>query len=317
MPKDTLLPSQPKVVYRIKNSPEYNPGLIERGNVTVWMDERMFLLVLQTPGRRGRRVQRHGNPDALTLKSVYRLPLRALQGFTTSLQRLAMPDWVVPNYSTLRRRAKSLRVTLPVLRKAGEAVHLLVDSTGLNLFNEGEWKVRKHGYSKRRSWRKVHLALDAKTGQVCAVLMTHRDVDDASVLPELLGQLPPQTNEEIVGGDGAYDSQAARAAIAGCGAMALVPAVKGTVQWPASQAGASERNADIDHIAQSGRQDWKDKSGYHCRSLVENLMYRLKTLTGYRLWARDMDVQDAEVAVRVGILNRMMVLARPNSVRVV
>ncbi|WP_029525610.1 IS5 family transposase [Polaromonas glacialis] len=316
MPKDTLLPSQPKGVYRVKNWPEYNAGLIERGNVTVWMDERMFSPALQTPGGRAQAYSDTVIQMLLTLKSVYRLPLRALQGFAISVQRLAMPDLAVPNYSTLSRRAKSLRVTLPVLRKAGEAVHLLVDSTGLKLFGEGEWKVRKHGYSKRRSWRKVHLALDAKTGQVCAVLMTHRDVDDASVLPELLAQLPPETKVEIVGGDGAYDSQAARAAIAGCGALALTPPVEGAVHWPASQAGASERNAAIDHIAQSVKQDWKDKSGYHCRSLVENLMYRLKTLTGDRLWARDVDVQDAEVAVRVGIINPMMVLARPDSVRV-
>lgn len=94
--------------------------------------------------------------------------------------------------------------------------------------------------AKRRSWRKVHLALDAKTGQVCAVLMTHRDVDDASVLPELLAQLPPETKVEIVGGDGAYDTKVARAAIAGCGALALIPPVEGAVHWPASQAGALE-----------------------------------------------------------------------------
>ena len=195
-------------------------------------------------------------------------------------------------------------------------MHLLVDSTGLKLFGEGQWKVRQHGYSKRRSWRKVHLALDAKTAQVCSVLMTHRDVDNASVLPELLAQIPQDTPVEVVGGDGAYDTKAARAAIAGRGALALIPPVEGAVHWPASQAGALERNAAIDHIAQSGKQDWKDTSGYHCRSLVENLMYRFKTLTGDRLWARDVDVQDAEVAVRVGILNRMMVLARPNSVRI-
>jgi hypothetical protein len=143
------------------------------------MDERMFSPALQTPGQRGR-------PQAccdgviqmlLALKSVYRLPLRALKGFATSLQQLALPGLPVPNYSTLSRRAKSLRVSLPVLRNAGEAVHLLVDSTGLKLFGEGEWKVRQHGYSKRRSWRKVHLALNAKTVQVCAVLMTHRDLD--------------------------------------------------------------------------------------------------------------------------------------------
>ena len=87
----------------------------------------------------------------LALKSVYGLPLRALQGFAISLRRLALP---VPNYSTLSRRAKALRVSLPVLRNAGEAVQLLVDSTGLKLFGEGEWKVRKHGYSKRRSGAK-------------------------------------------------------------------------------------------------------------------------------------------------------------------
>jgi hypothetical protein len=318
MPKDTLQPSQPKGIYRVKNWPEYNAGLIARGDVTIWMDEAMLSPAPGAPGQRGR-------PQAysdgviqllLTLKSVYRLPLRALQGLASSLQRLMMPELAVPNYTTLSRRAKALRVTLPVLRNVGEAVHLLVDSTGLKLFGEGEWKVRKHGYSKRRSWRKVHLALDAKSGQVCAVLMTHRDVDDASVLPELLAQLPPGTKVEVVGGDGAYDSKAGRAAIAASGALALIPPVEGAVHWPASQAGSSERNAAIDHIAQSGKQDWKNKSGYHRRSLVENLMYRFKTLTGDRLWARDVDVQDAEVAVRVGILNRMMVLARPNSVRV-
>jgi hypothetical protein len=74
-----------------------------------------------------------------------------LQGFALSLQRLALPDLPVLSYSTLSRRAKTLRVTLPVLRYAGDAVHLLVDSTGLKLFGEGEWKVRKHGYARRRS----------------------------------------------------------------------------------------------------------------------------------------------------------------------
>ena len=101
MRKDTLLPGQPKAVYRVTNWPEYNAGLIERGNVTVWMDERMFSPALQPPGQRGR-------PQAycdgviqmlLALKSVYRLPLRALQGFAISLQQLALPGLLVPNYS--------------------------------------------------------------------------------------------------------------------------------------------------------------------------------------------------------------------------
>ena len=204
MRKDNRLPTQPKGVYRVKNWPEYNAGLIQRGDVSIWMDEKMFASAPETSSQRGR-------PEAycdgviqmlLTLKSVYRLPLRALQGFAMSLRRLALPALPVPNYSTLSRRAKALRVSLPVLRNAGEAVPLLVDSTGLKLFGEGEWKVRKHGYAKRRSWRKVHLGMDAGAGQVCAVLMTHRDVDDASVLPELLAQIRPETKVEAVGGDG-------------------------------------------------------------------------------------------------------------------
>lgn len=134
MRKDNRLPSQPKGVYLVKNWPEYNAGLIQRGDVSIWMDEAMFAAVPESSSQRGR-------PQAycdgviqllLALKSVYRLPLRALQGFALSLQRL----------------------TLPVLRNAGEAVQLLVDSTGLKLFGEGEWKVRKHGYSKRRSGAK-------------------------------------------------------------------------------------------------------------------------------------------------------------------
>jgi hypothetical protein len=229
---------------------------------------------------------------------------------------LALPALPAPNYSTLSRRAKALQVTLPVLRNAGEAVHLLVDSTGLKLFGEGERKVRKHGYAKRRSRRKVHLGMDAKTGQACAVLTTHKDVIDASVLPELLAQIPQETKIEVVIGDGAYDTMAARAAIARRGAPAVIPPVEGAVHWPASHAGAPERNEAIEHTAQSGRQDWKKQSGYSRRSLVENLMYRFKTLTGEKLWARNVKVQDAEVAVRVSIMNRMVVLARPKSVRV-
>ena len=109
---------------------------------------------------------------------------------------------------------------------------------------------------------------------------------------------------------------AARAAIARGGALAVIQPVKGAVHClPASQAGALERNEAIEHISQSSRQGWQKQSGYSRRSLIENLMYRFKTLTGDRLWARNVKVQDAEVAIRVGTINRMLVLACPKSVR--
>lgn len=139
----------------------------------------------------------HGRPqlysDALiqallTFKHVYHFTLRAAQGFVQSLRNLAFADLPVPNYdrrkspwdTTLSRRAQELQVTLPEM-SSGEPVHPIVHSTGAKLYGEGEWKVRKHGYSKRRTRRKVHLGLDVKSGQVRAALMTHQDNDDAGI----------------------------------------------------------------------------------------------------------------------------------------
>lgn len=317
MRRDTQKPAEAKGTYRVKNWAQYNAGLIARGDVTMWIDQSLFAPVDAGASRRGRpRVY----PDAviqmlLGLKQVFRLPLRALQGFAGSLCRLAYPDFPVPNYSTLSRRAQDLEVVLPALR-SGEPLHLVVDSTGLKVFGEGEWKVRKHGYAKRRTWRKVHLAMDAKSGQICAALMTHQDVGDADVLPDLLDQLPPRSSVDVVGGDGAYDTKSCHAAIAATDAQPSIPPREGAMPWPQATPGAAWRNAAIDTIARSSRREWKKASGYHRRSLVENLMYRLKTLTGHSLWAREVGSQATEVAIRAGVLNRMIELARPQSVRV-
>ncbi|BCG04376.1 IS5 family transposase (plasmid) [Paraburkholderia sp. PGU19] len=251
----------------------------------------------------------------LGLKQVFRLPLRALQGFAQSLRALGFAGLPVPNYTTLSRRAQELKVALPAIRN-GEPLHLLVDSTGVKLYGEGEWKVRKHGYAKRRTWRKVHLALDAKTGQVCAALMTHQDVADAEVLPGLLDQIPTDDAIDTIGGDGAYDTKQCHVAIAARDAQPAIPPREGAMPWPGNTPGAAWRNEAIGAIARDGRREWKKRSGYHQRSLVENLMYRLKTLTGNCLWARTIGSQATEVAVRVGVLNRMTALARPQSARI-
>ncbi|WP_321793981.1 IS5 family transposase [Burkholderia pyrrocinia] len=318
MRRDTQKRAEPKGTYGVRNWAQYNAGLIARGDVTMWIDQSLLASSDVGVSRRGRPCV---YPDALIqmllgLKQVFGLPLRALQGFAMSLRRLAFADLPVPNYTTLSRRAQDLEVILPALR-TGEPMHLVVDSTGLKVFGEGEWKVRKHGYSKRRTWRKVHLAMDAKTGQICAALMTHQDVGDADVLPDLLEQLPPDTSVDILGGDGAYDTKSCHAAIAARGGQPSIPPREGAMPWPETTPGAAWRNAAIDAIAKNGRREWKKASGYHRRSLVENLMYRLKTLTGHSLWARKVGSQATEVAIRAGVLNRMAVLARPQSVRVV
>jgi hypothetical protein len=318
MRKDTSKRAEPKGKYRIKNWSQYNAGLIARGDVTMWIDPDLFASPpeLDEPAR--------GRPcvysDALVqmllgLKQVFRLPLRALQGFAQSLRKLAFPSLPVPNYTTLSRRAQTLKVALPTQRP-NEPMHLVLDSTGLKVYGEGEWKVRKHGWSKRRTWRKVHLAMDANTGQICAVLMTHQDEGDAEVLPDLLDQIPADVMIETIGGDGAYDTKGCHAKIAGRGAVPSIPPRGGATHWPEHSPGATWRNAAIDTIAKHGRREWKQASGYHQRSLAETLMYRLKTLTGPCLWAREIGSQATEVSIRAGVLNRMVALARPQSVRI-
>lgn len=205
--------------------------------------------------------------------------------------RPTTPAW------SLCRRAQTPEVQLPIIRH-GKPIHLVVDSTGVKIYGEGEWKMRQHGYSKRRTWRKVHLALDANTSQVRAALMTHQDVADSDVLAELLDQIPTDERLDSVGGDGAYDSKPCHAAIAARGATPGIPPRDGAVHWKASVPGAAWRNEAVDTIA-------------------ENAMYRFKTLTGPCPWARRADSQPTEVAIRVGELNRMTELARTLSVRVV
>jgi hypothetical protein len=319
MRKDTTSKQAgPKAKYRIKNWAQYNAGLIARGDVTMWIDPSLSAAPLELDERvRGRPCV---YPDALVqtllgLKQVFHLPLRALQGFALSLRKLAFPGLPVPSYTTLSRHAQTLKVALPALH-SGEPLHLVVDSTGLKVYGEGEWKVRKHGWSRRRTWRKVHLAMDANTGQICAALMTHQDGGDGEVLPGLLDQIPTDVPVDTIGGDGAYDTKACHARIAARGAAPSIPPREGATPWPESTPGAAWRNAAINAIAQSSRREWKQASGYHRRSLAETLMYRLKILTDSCLWAREIGSQATEVSIRAGVLNRMTVLARPQSVRI-
>ncbi len=310
--------AEPKAKYRVKNWAQYNAGLVARGDVAIWIDPDLFA----APPELG--VRTRGRPRVYTdavvqmllgLKQVFHLPLRALQGFALSLRKLAFPTLPVPNYTTLSRRAQTLEVILPTQRR-NEPLHLVLDSTGVKVYGEGEWKVRKHGWSKRRTWRKVHLAMDANTGQICAALMTHQDEGDGEVLPDLLDQIPADVAIETIGGDGAYDTKPCHAQIAARGAVPSIPPREGAMPWPDSTPGAAWRNAAIDAIAKSSRREWKQASGYHRRSLAETLMYRLKILTGPRLWARQIGSQATEVSIRAGVLNRMAALARPQSVRI-
>lgn len=185
-------------VHKTRNWPSYNEALKRRGSLTIWFDPAMTWDAAPT-GKRGRQ------PDysdaaiqvCLTMKALFGMALRQTTGFVESLSRLIGLSWDVPDFSTLSRRQKTLKVNIPYRGPHGP-LHLLVDSTGIKVEGEGEWNARKHGGSKRRVWRKIHIGIDEKTLEIRAAEFTTSDVGDAPMLPELLDQIPP---DQEIGSD--------------------------------------------------------------------------------------------------------------------
>lgn len=301
--------------YKTKNWPEYNKALKNRGSLTVWFDPEMCW----KPAPSGKRGRQACYSDAaiqacLTLKVLLGLPLRQTTGFVESLLELIKLDWDVPDFSTLCRRQKTLSVVIPYRGSAG-ALHLLVDSTGIKVEGEGEWHTRKHGGSKRRVWRKIHLGIDEETLEIRAVEVTRNSIGDAPMLPNLLNQISLEQEIGSVTADGAYDTRRCRDAIAGRNAHAVIPPRKNAKLWKPDTAGAKARNEAIRSSKYLGRALWRHLVGYHRRSRVETKMHCLKLL-GQRLSARDFERQVTEVQIRVAILNRYTALGITRTVTV-
>jgi hypothetical protein len=304
---------RPRGKYKTTNWADYSASLKARGSLTVWLDKDMQWYATVS-GKRGR--QRTFSDAAiqfcLSIKCLFGLALRQSLGLVESLLRLAGLDWRVPDFSTVCRRQKDLSVKLPY-RPSTTALDLLVDSTGIKFLGEGEWKCKKHGAEYRRQWRKVHLAIDARTLDIRAIEVTDNGTGDAPMLPELLSQIPPDEPIASVGGDGAYDTKACHAAIALRNAQAIIPPRKNARAWKGTQAGASSRNEALRACQRLGRRIWKKWSGYHRRSLVETKMNCFKRL-GERVMARTFERQVTELHIRVALLNRFSQLGRPVTV---
>src|SRR3982750_2736160 len=177
---------------RVTNWAEYDAAWRQRGSLTVWFSEEAIAAWRAEP-----RTTPGGQPHysalaittALTLRVVFRLALRQTEGLIGSILHLLGLDLAVPDHSTLSRRAETLEVPRPAPGPHGEPVHLLVDSTGLKLCGAGEWLAEKHGTRKRRSWRKLHLGMDADTGRIVAAVLTDKEADDGAQVGPLLDQI--------------------------------------------------------------------------------------------------------------------------------
>ena len=305
----------PKARYRIRNWKAYNQALVQRGSLTIWLDQDM-LQSWENQDKNGKVGRDYTYTDTaietmLTLKAVFHLPLRATEGLTTSIFALAQIKLPTPDYSTLSRRARRLEVSLARQRR-GEPLHLVVDSSGLKVYGEGEWKVRKHGWSKHRRWSKIHIGVDEGTQEVVACVVSEADMADCEALPQLLNEVDQALRQ--VSTDGGYDTEGCYRACEERGAQAVIPPRENAVvnagpEW-------AGRNATLERIAAIGRAAWKVESGYHRRSLAETAFFRLKTIFGERLSSRTEEGRAVEGRIRCAALNRMTRLGMPESERV-
>ena len=293
----------------------YNDALKQRGSLTVWFDPDMSWRASPT-GKRGRQpsFSDAAIQACLTMKVLFGMPLRQTTGFVQSLLKLVGLDWVVPDFSTLCRRQRTLNVAIPYRGGAGP-LNLLIDSTGIKAEGEGEWNARKHGGSKRRIWRKVHIGIDEETLEVRAVEVTGSNIGDAPILPELLDQIAIDEQIGSVTADGAYDTRKCHEAIAARGATAIIPPRKNAKPWSPTSPGAVARNEALRTSKYLGRAIWRRWSGYHRRSRAESKMNCIKLL-GQSLMARDFDRQVAELQVRIAVLNGYTALGIPVTVAV-
>ncbi len=310
----------PRQRFKVTNWREYDASLRQRGSLTVWFTEEAIAAWQATP-RTTRGGQRHYSPLAiltgLTLRTVFHLALRQTEGLIGSILRLLGLDLAVPDHTTLSRRAETLDVPRPRSSNGAEPVHLLVDSTGLKLCGAGEWLLEKHGTKTRRSWRKLHLGVDADTGQIHAGLLTNHDSDDGAQVGPLLDQVEGPLASFT--GDGAYDQDNVTAAIAArhLDATIIVPPRSSAVSSDLAETAPTQRDQHLQHIAEHGRTAWQKASRYNLRARVETAMSRYKRVIGDGLRSHTDERRATEVNVAVHVLNHMLGLGRPNSVRIV
>ncbi|MEX5516800.1 IS5-like element ISRhba5 family transposase [Pseudophaeobacter sp. 1A09344] len=308
--------SKPKPArYRTTNWSSYNDALRKRRSLLIWLDKEMTWHAPHE-GRPGRPpvFSNAAIQFCLSLKVLFKLPLRQTAGMVASLLRLAGLDWPVPDYSTLCRRQKTLKVQIPYRRAEGP-LNLLVDSTGIKFLGDGEWQARKHGVQGRRQWRKVHLAMDIATSDIRAVEFTPSREGDSPVLPDLLGQIPEDEDIGTVTADGAYDTRRCHGAVIARGGTAIIPTRRNGRAWKEDCPAAKARNETLRATRHYGRAFWKRWTGYHARSRVEAKMRCLKAF-GERIAARDPDRQTAEIHIRVALVNRFNALGTAHVVRV-
>lgn len=310
-----------KDAYRIRNWPHYNKSLVRRGSITFWFSEEIVDSWKQKGKGNCHGNQKYSNTlivGALTLGQLFHLPLRNTQGLLQSLSELMNLSVDTPHYSTLSRRGKTLKVHLGNYDTT-EPKHVLIDSTGIQVIGEGQWKTSKHGKSRHQVWRKLHITMDEKEQRILSAEMTDSVRADGNYLPGLLDKIAGPIDQ--VTGDGAYDKKNCYRSVYKRGAKAVFPPQHDAIVQRnkiKKDPALSQRDKAIEFIGngedkKEKRALWKKENNYHRRSLVETMMWRMKALFGDQMRARDFDNQKAALLLRCAAINKINSLGLPVS----
>jgi Transposase DDE domain. len=300
--------------YKIRNWAKYNESLVNRGDITFWFSSEILEQWKHDNAEQGQ-----GRPfvfsdlaieTLLTMRELFRLPYRNTEGFGRWVFQIMQLDLAVPDYTSLCKRAAKLGISILLTNKKGK-IDIVVDSTGLKVFGEGEWKVKKHGWAKHRTWRKLHLAIDPETQEIVADDLTDNATDDAAEVPELLEKVPNKVGKFY--GDGAYDKWKVYGELSKHKIAPVIPPRRNAKikQHGNSKLPPLPRDEAIRGIRKYGRSGWKKRIGYHRRSLAETAMFRMKTCFGAHLKNRLFPNQKTESKIRCKILNHFTNLGLP------
>jgi len=308
----------PKARYKIENWAEYDAALRRRGSLTVWVTPEA--IAAWTPAATGRRGRPRSYSDVaieagLMLRLAFGRPWRQTEGLLGSFMDLLGLELPVPDHTTFSRRSVDLGVAT-ALKKASGPVHVVIDSTGLKVVGAGEWRHEKHGGKPRRSWRKLHLAIDPDSGEILASELTTPDDGDASRVGPLLDPIDGPIS--AVFADGAYDGEPVYRSVAAHtpDAAVIIPPRSTAVPSDTAETVPTQRDRRIEMIGEHGRLGWQRAVNYGKRSLAEVAMFRYKKVIGRGLHARTLPTQKTEAKVACKVINIMTGLGMPVSRRV-
>jgi Transposase DDE domain len=312
-----------KIAYRVRNWKDYNKSLVQRGSLTFWFSEEVI-----QEWQNGVEENAHGNRKysdpmvigGLTIRQIFRLPLRATEGFLNSVMKMMKLEISVPDYTTLCRRSRDLKIPLGA-RATEKTRHVLVDSTGVQVMGESEWKHYKYKLNRSRCqvWRKLHIAMDANNQDILSATVTESVRLDGNYLSGLIDEIADPISQ--ITGDGAYDKKSCYRKAYERNAKAVFPPQHNACvqrnKYKRDRALEARDKTIISIGRGEGRdlrlKEWKKENHYHQRSLVESMMFRMKSIFGDQIRSRTIENQRTDLLIRCYAINRINLLGLPVS----